>query len=434
MLTVFLLLLTCVQLGSTLFLHQTAYHSGQSVRPIPKIIHQTWKNDKLPGAFQNWSKSWQECLPGWEYRLHTDEDNRNFIKEHFPEFLSTYDGYGKNIQRVDAVRYAYLAIDGGLYVDMDIECLKDPNVLFSKDENGLWGNTDLTLACEDDMIHSCLAEGQVSNAFMFAGSQAGKDFFKGVIQKLPSYKNSTTVLYSTGPEFLTEAYRELLVTNLKSSAEGYERVRDFHTRPYSIKRLSRAPTTVTMVDDSLVFGIAWDDSTTKEKCMNRTWCKERSPHAMSVSHWSNSWQPLLSTLEVPAKAHEVQHEKEDCYLPCNGGGHCDWCGAGNACCRYDFKPDPKECLRALHFSMPYQHVCVKLDEEKPKKAGFLQSAKFDRHEMCSCLANSLYSDKEPSKACLAALKPHLGNEVLERGKTFRPGMWQLQDVYERNGC
>lgn len=418
--------------------------AGVALRTVPKIIHQTWKNGKLPPAFQNWSKSWQECLPGWEYRLHTDEDNRNFIKKHFPEFLHTYDSYDLNIKRVDAVRYAYLAVDGGLYVDLDIECLQNPYSLFSHDPNGLWGTTDLTLACESDMRHSCATDGQVSNAFMFAGTEAGKEFFRRVMKRLPKESRNHHVLWATGPQFLTDSYKELLKANMQPSTVGFERVQDFHTKPWSIKRLAKSPVTVTMVDNSLVFDISWDDTQGRLACMNRTKCKERSPHAISVSHWAASWQPQLSTLEVEGKAHTVQHPLEDCFTQCGGGGYCDWCGRGNACCRYQFvyiQEDPKECERAIHFSMPKNHVCVALEKEegfvykaRPKKLGFLQSATLQTHEMCSCLDDGLFQAKELSQACHTSLNQRLGDELRDSGGALRDGMRKLQELHERLGC
>mmetsp|Transcript_52484 Transcript_52484/g.94317 ORF Transcript_52484/g.94317 Transcript_52484/m.94317 type:complete len:515 (-) Transcript_52484:125-1669(-) len=374
MFAICLLFTTYIQLGdalSTSFLHQrggSQSRASSGLQYVPKIIHQTWKDKQLPPAFENWSKSWQECLPDWEFRLYTDEDNRNYIKQNFPEFLETYDNYDANIKRVDAVRYAYLAVDGGLYVDLDIECLRDPYSLFPDSENGVWGDTDVTLACESSMKESCVTEGQVSNAFMFAGTQAGKDFFRRVVNRLPETQHDLT-LWATGPGFLTRQYRDLLTKDMQPNAQGTLKVQDFHTKPYNIKRLSKAPTTVTMVDDSLVFDIGWDDAETKERCMNKTWCKERSPHAMSVSHWSASWLPLISTLESDkeeSKGHEIAHSHEDCYDSCNGGGFCDWCGHGNACCRYNHLQDPHECNRAIHFAAPGKHVCVALKEEEPE--------------------------------------------------------------------
>ena len=92
---------------------------------IPKIIHQTWKSRDLPDNFKKWSKIIKDLHPDWEYKLWTDEDNRNFIKNHYSWFLKTYDNYDVHIKRVDAVRYFYLYHYGGVYIDLDFICLKN---------------------------------------------------------------------------------------------------------------------------------------------------------------------------------------------------------------------------------------------------------------------------------------------------------------------
>lgn len=61
--------------------------------PIPKIIHQTWRDKRIPAAFRPYVDSWRKCHPDWEYRLWTDRDNRRFIKEHYRWFLEQYDAY-----------------------------------------------------------------------------------------------------------------------------------------------------------------------------------------------------------------------------------------------------------------------------------------------------------------------------------------------------
>ena len=90
---------------------------------IPKIIHQTWKSREIPSDYTKWVNSWQQLNPGWEYRLWTDEDNRNFIKENYPDHLHMYDSFPKNIMRVDAIRYYLLYTYGGIYADLDFECV-----------------------------------------------------------------------------------------------------------------------------------------------------------------------------------------------------------------------------------------------------------------------------------------------------------------------
>mmetsp|Transcript_18642 Transcript_18642/g.44148 ORF Transcript_18642/g.44148 Transcript_18642/m.44148 type:complete len:497 (-) Transcript_18642:65-1555(-) len=66
------------------------------------------------------------------------------------------------------------------------------------------------------------------------------------------------------------------------------------------------------------------------------------------------------------------HEKEDCWIYCGkAGGFCDWCGAGNACCRSGFDTDPLECKTAKNVSAE-RHSCalVEATVPPPSKADF----------------------------------------------------------------
>ena len=67
---------------------------------IPKIIHQTWKDENLPKAFQLLSETWREMLPGWECHLWTDDMNREFVRTHYHDFLEKFDAYPKRISSV----------------------------------------------------------------------------------------------------------------------------------------------------------------------------------------------------------------------------------------------------------------------------------------------------------------------------------------------
>ena len=55
--------------------------------------------------------------------LWDDDDNRSFIANEFPWFLPMYDDFPAPIFRADAVRPFFLFRYGGLYADMDTECL-----------------------------------------------------------------------------------------------------------------------------------------------------------------------------------------------------------------------------------------------------------------------------------------------------------------------
>ena len=92
---------------------------------IPRKIFQTWKSKKIDNnCFLSWQSSWKLHNPSYKYLLWDDDDNRNFIKTYFSDFLEVYDSFDVNIKRVDAVRYFYLLKYGGIYADLDFECLK----------------------------------------------------------------------------------------------------------------------------------------------------------------------------------------------------------------------------------------------------------------------------------------------------------------------
>jgi len=91
---------------------------------IPHRITQTWKTTDVPEKWKAYQKSWQQHHSDWDYRLMTDEDNREFVAKHYPEYLETYDALPYVINRVDYIRYMYMDYWGGFYADLDSEALK----------------------------------------------------------------------------------------------------------------------------------------------------------------------------------------------------------------------------------------------------------------------------------------------------------------------
>lgn len=94
-----------------------------SASVIPQRIHQLWKTEDIPERFQGNAASWRRHHPGWTYRLWTDEAIDTFVREEYPDVWPLYRSYADQIQRVDAARYMILHRFGGLYSDLDIECL-----------------------------------------------------------------------------------------------------------------------------------------------------------------------------------------------------------------------------------------------------------------------------------------------------------------------
>jgi len=100
---------------------------------IPKIIHQTWKNNVIPDNWKDAVNSCKEVNNDFKYILWTDQMMEEFVQKYYPEFLHTYKSYKHNIQRCDAFRYLVLYKYGGVYLDMDTICKKNLSELLHYD-------------------------------------------------------------------------------------------------------------------------------------------------------------------------------------------------------------------------------------------------------------------------------------------------------------
>lgn len=91
---------------------------------IPKLVMQTWKTKTIPKEWQEGYESVNNTMPAYKHVLMTDEDNLLFVEKYFPDFLTTFKSYKYGIQRADAIRYMWLYIHGGIYLDLDYKVLK----------------------------------------------------------------------------------------------------------------------------------------------------------------------------------------------------------------------------------------------------------------------------------------------------------------------
>lgn len=89
---------------------------------IPKIIHQTWKNEKLPSQWREYFDGWHQKHPDFLHVLWTDTDNLDLVTQHYPQYLDHYIWLPLVIQKTDFVRLMYLHKYGGIYADLDYEC------------------------------------------------------------------------------------------------------------------------------------------------------------------------------------------------------------------------------------------------------------------------------------------------------------------------
>jgi hypothetical protein len=167
---------------------------------IPLIIHQIWHSpeyDRGDGTPQ----SWKSINPDWKYRLWMDQELEEFFAKDYPDLLELYLSFPTNVQRADLARYVLLHRFGGVYADMDTDCLAPLEPLIEK---------DCIVLCEEPKIHAESALVFGFDRLIFNGtmaSPAGHPFWMHVVRmiKRSRYSMGKNVLISTGPVLLTAA-------------------------------------------------------------------------------------------------------------------------------------------------------------------------------------------------------------------------------------
>lgn len=168
---------------------------------IPRIIHQTAPADesKWPKLWKLCQKTWWEKFPDWEYRFWNDDDLENLIKNDYPWFYNTYMGYDQQIKRVDAARCFILHKYGGMYADMDYECVKNFEHLLPADKVSIAESPFRDDGRADKEIHQ--------NALMV--SPKGHPFWEKTWDILEEKKNEQNVVYATGPYVIKQSVIEM---------------------------------------------------------------------------------------------------------------------------------------------------------------------------------------------------------------------------------
>lgn len=103
---------------------------------IQKNVIQTWKSKKLPDNFKVWSETWKKMNPDFNYMFFDDRDCLKLVHDYYPEYLSLYESL-ITIEKTDLFRYLVLHKYGGIYADMDTECLKPMTPLLDLFENSV---------------------------------------------------------------------------------------------------------------------------------------------------------------------------------------------------------------------------------------------------------------------------------------------------------
>jgi glycosyltransferase involved in cell wall biosynthesis len=225
--------------------------------PIPRLIHQTWKTRDVPPEFQALQRSWTGRNPGFAYRFWTDDDIERFVAEEHPALLPVFRGYAAPIARIDLARYLILRRFGGVYADLDLECLRPID--------GLLEGRSFVVGLEPEE-HGRLAKA-VERGLprilcpTFLASVPGHPFWDHLLSRLVEARQCPDVLDATGPFFLTRAH---------ASYEGEGRA------------------AVTVLPPELLYPV------TKEECWNGrlfdpVFWERATREAYAVHYWEGTW-------------------------------------------------------------------------------------------------------------------------------------------------
>lgn len=187
---------------------------------IPKIIHQTYKNGTIPAQWREAQKSCIDLHSDYEYKLWTDSMSRELIRTEYPWFLDTFDGYDYPIQRADTIRYFVLAHYGGVYIDLDDGCNRRLDSLLPYTA---WVRRTKPTGISNDAM----------------GAIRQHPFFLRVIGSLQRYDRKwilpyITIMYSTGPLFLSVIWKEWIGENSGRVGDWEGRVRILMNAEYNL--------------------------------------------------------------------------------------------------------------------------------------------------------------------------------------------------------
>lgn len=177
---------------------------------IPFIVHQTWKSKSLSEPVRSYCDSWKRLNPSCDYRFYDDADCLALVRTDYPRLIDLYESLPLSILRADLFRYLAVYRFGGIYADVDMECLQPFDSFLSA------GGAVFSIEAQTTSVRQ--RELQYREPFQIANcifaSEAGHPFIRLIIDRAvqlislqPSIKPDA-VEDVTGPRMLTRLFYE----------------------------------------------------------------------------------------------------------------------------------------------------------------------------------------------------------------------------------
>jgi len=172
---------------------------------IPHILHQIWithgnhGNNSVPRQFVNNVKTFMIRHPGWKYAFWTHETGRKLIAKWYPQLLPFYDNANQPVTKSDILRYAIIHAYGGVYVDLDVTCHRNLNIVTTKYA------CILVPAPFENAVTMLQWPYHICNGVILC--RANHPFFTQVLQAISKGNTHNDDMLAYGPHFFTRQYR-----------------------------------------------------------------------------------------------------------------------------------------------------------------------------------------------------------------------------------
>ena len=255
-------------------------------RRIPKHMHFIWTGGKeeldrfeaeLPLTnkrkhFNHWR---QTCLdlhpePEWRHTLWDLDSMRQLVKDEYPWMLSQYDAIDLDIKRTDLARLLILIHHGGVYVDIDFECLRpfDAELIEQDKYQIILSEHRTNLMPDDGGIGQRLRGRELPNAFMASIPRHPMFWVMAVeILRRDRLNPGGYVTHITGPHVFSEIVFGFL--------DGFPHVTTVHILPIRVL--------------FPVYCLDKDEMKMDAHCVRDGNCKEVYPQSLAVHHYAASW-------------------------------------------------------------------------------------------------------------------------------------------------
>jgi hypothetical protein len=142
---------------------------------IPLVLHQTWKSAALPPDLAAFQRSFVAHNPGITLRFYDDAAMAAFVQDRFPAYAPLFESFRFPVQKADLFRLLVVLDQGGIYADMDMECLAPLGDLLDTDKAVFGIEAQVTATRQTELgyaqpfqVANCIFAAPAGNGFIAA--------------------------------------------------------------------------------------------------------------------------------------------------------------------------------------------------------------------------------------------------------------------------